>query len=246
MTNPYQAFRRYKKRQQFQPGILGLFNNPFYAARKGLFTAISELAGHITGRVLDVGCGQKPYAGLFQCADYVGMELDTEENRAGKKADYFYDGEVFPFPDSSFDSIVCNQVFEHVFNPDVFLAEVGRVLKPNGTLLMTVPFVWDEHEQPWDFARYSSFGIRHVLGNNGFEVMAHRKSVTGIRAVFQLLNGYLYKSTRCRVFGVRIKVVGTLLFPMINITGEVAGKILPGNEDLYLDNILLARKMPNA
>lgn len=246
MGNLYQSYRSYKKRQQFQPGVLGLFKNPFYAARKGLFDAMESFASDLSGRVLDVGCGQKPYIGLFPGTDYVGMELDTPENRSDKKADCFYDGKVFPFPDSSFDSVICNQVFEHVFNPADFLVELRRVLKPQGALLMTVPFAWDEHEQPWDFARYSSFGLRHLLESNGFEVVAQKKSVTGVKAVFQLLNGYIYKVTRPRYLGLRFKFVGTILFPVVNIAGEIAGTILPANEDLYLDNIILARKSLHA
>lgn len=62
-------------------------------------------------------------------------------------------------------------------------------------LLITVPFVWDEHEQPHDFARYTSFGLRHLLEKSGFEIIEHRKSVCDIRVVFQLLNGYIYKKT---------------------------------------------------
>ena len=58
---------------------------------------------------------------------------------------------------------MCNQVLEHVFNPDDFVREIARVLKPGGALLLTVPFVWNEHEQPYDYARYSSFGLRAFL-----------------------------------------------------------------------------------
>ena len=63
------------------------------------------------------------------------------------EADYFYDGQSFPFKGGSFDVVLTNQVLEHVFNPDVFLSEIHRVLTPDGVLLLTVPFLWDEHEQ---------------------------------------------------------------------------------------------------
>jgi SAM-dependent methyltransferase len=66
-------------------------------------------------------------------------------------------------------------VLEHVFNPDDFLNEVNRVLKPSGKLLLTVPFVWDEHEQPYDYARYSSFGLRSLLEKHGFSIVKHEK-----------------------------------------------------------------------
>jgi SAM-dependent methyltransferase len=162
---------------QFHGSLAGLLLNPFYFARKGLHDNIRALSGELQGRLLDVVCGQKPYRHLFRCDEYVGLELDTPENRATKPADAYYDGKAFPFEDGSFDSVLANQVFEHVFNPGEFLGEIRRVLKPEGKLLLTVPFLWDEHEQPIDFARYSSFGLRHVLENNGFAVLELKKSV---------------------------------------------------------------------
>ena len=67
-----------------------------------------------------------------------------------------------------------------------------------GLVLMTVPFVWDEHEQPHDYTRYSSFGLISILDRHGFEVLELRKSVDDIRIVFQLLNAYIHKKTQTR------------------------------------------------
>lgn len=105
----------------------------------------------------------------------------------------------------SYGGVICNQVLEHVFNPDLFLQEIFRVLKPGGKLLMTVPFVWDEHEQPWDYARYSSFGLRSLLERNGFIVDEQRKTNADARVLFQLINAYLYKALQAS--SVRLKVV---------------------------------------
>ena len=106
-------------RAEFRPGLLGLFVNPFCIARQGLYDNIGALAHAVRGKVLDVGCGRKPYAHLFRTDQYLGLELDTPTNRERKKADAYYDGETFPFEDGHFDSLVTFQVFEHVFNPEV-------------------------------------------------------------------------------------------------------------------------------
>ena len=235
------ALRNRYTRETFFPTWLSIFINPFYFARKGLARHIRDLGKNITGRTLDVGCGNKPYEHLYASSEYIGLEYDTPENRAAKRADYFYDGETFPFEDASFDSVVATEVFEHVFNPDRFLDEVHRVLRPGGMLLMTMPFVWDEHEQPHDFARYSSFGIRHLLEKHGFEVLEQRKSVDDVRAIFQLINAYIYKKTVTNNGWLNLAATLFLMAPF-NLLGEILGFILPRNPDLYLDNIVLARR----
>ena len=233
--------RKYYSETFFFPGITGLFLNSFYFARRGLAHHISALAPNITGATLDVGCGTKPYQHLFNSSEYLGLEIDSPENRAKKNADIFYNGSTFPFKPLSFDSIVANQVFEHVFNPEEFLSELNRVLKQGGNLLITVPFVWDEHEQPHDFARYSSFGLKFILDKHGFEILQHRKSVDDIRVIFQLLNAYIYKKTVTKSAIINVFITFILISPF-NILGELISKITPKNQDLYLDNVVLARK----
>ena len=236
-----QAIKNLIIKNQFEPSLIGLFVNPFFIARRGLLKSIKELGSDITGRTLDVGCGTKPYEKYFNCSEYVGLEIETTLNRELKKADYFYDGKKFPFGNAEFDSIVTNQVLEHVFNPDEFLDEINRVLKVGGKLLLTVPFVWDEHEQPYDYARYSSFGLKSLLEKHGFEIIKHHKSVNDFGVIVQLLNAYSYKITY------RIPLLRQLttitLGAIINFLGIVISFILPNNNDLYLDNILLARKL---
>jgi SAM-dependent methyltransferase len=225
------------KRHNFNPGLLGIFTNPFYFARKGLFKHISELAPQISGSTLDVGCGSKPYQQLFQATKYIGMEIAG----GNPDADCYYDGNHFPFLDAEFDSVITSQVFEHVFNPSEFLTEINRVLKEGGTLLLTVPFVWDEHEQPYDYARYSSYGLCHLLKEHGFEIIEHRKSMADIRIIFQLINAYLYKKTITGNPYLNMAITLAIMSPF-NLLGELMGFILPSNTDLYLDNIVLARK----
>lgn len=238
----FQIVKDFYNRQQFRPGLLGPLVSPFYLARKALFEEISKLARYMDGKLLDVGCGSKPYDDIFVFAtEYVGLEIDTYDNRTLKQADFFYDGNFFPFEDECYDGVICNQVLEHVFNPDLFLREIHRVLKPQGRLLITLPFVWDEHEQPWDYARYSSFGIKHILKKNGFTVVSHKTTNADVRAILQLINGYIYKSinTKWKVFDI---ILGVLLTAPINLAGIIFHKLFPSNPDLYLDHIILACK----
>lgn len=230
-------------KQNFFPGPLALLINPFYFARKGLYQNVNILSHFITGKILDAGCGQKPYRSLFRYNQYIGMDIEQSgHNHANENIDVFYDGHTFPFENETFDSVLSNEVLEHVFNPGEHLSEIHRVLRPNGFLLLTVPFLWDEHEQPYDYARYSSFGLKYLLENHGFEIVIHKKSMADVRAIFQLFNAYIFKKTqkwRKRYLGLFLTLV---LNAPINIIGSLLGFLLPSNPDLYLDNIVLARK----
>jgi SAM-dependent methyltransferase len=222
--------------QAFHPGLLGLLVNPFYFARKGLHQHIVALAPSVHGRLLDVGCGSKPYQKYFEASEYIGLDMQGRN----KHADRSYDGKTFPFSDGEFDAVLTSEVLEHVFNPDEFLSEINRVLRDGGVLLLTVPFVWDEHEQPFDYARYSSFGLRHLLESHGFEIIEHRKTMDDIRVIFQLVNAYIYKKTVTGSWRMNLLLTVILMAPF-NVLGELFAKILPNNSDLYLDNIILAR-----
>lgn len=234
--------KAYYVQQMMHPGPMGLLVNPFYFARRGLLVAIRHLASRIEGRVVDIGCGSRPYESLFKTSEYIGLELDTPENRLTKKADVYYDGKTFPFEPNSFDGAVCNQVLEHVFEPDAFMREIARILRTGGKLLLTVPFVWDEHEQPRDFGRYSSFGLRALLERNGFEVLEFRKTMGDVRTIFQMLNAYLFKKTQLRNRYLGLAATVFLMAPF-NLAGTILSWIMPRNADLYLDNVVLARKV---
>ncbi len=170
------ALRRHLRRQQFNPDLSGAFVNPFFLARRELWRGIAAASPALSGPLLDVGCGTQPYRELFATEIYVGLDIDSRAHaRAGSGRCLLRRRRGSRSATPSSESVLCNQVLEHVFNPHEFLGELGRVLAPGGRLLLTVPFVWDEHEQPYDYARYSSFGLKALLEQHGFRVLQHRK-----------------------------------------------------------------------
>ena len=239
MTN---ALRRFVRAQQFDPGWAGPFLNPFFLARRSLWHAVAMASPSLAEPLLDVGCGTMPYRQLFAVKDYIGLDIDSPATRAHGVADALYDGTRFPFPDGAFRGVLCNQVLEHVFTPDSFVAEIRRVLQPGGKLLLTVPFVWDEHDQPHDFARYSSFGLNALLLRNGMRVVEHRKLMPDVSVIFQLLNAYIYKVTLTRSRIVNLVLTALVMAP-ISIVGLVLGRVLPSNPDLFLDQLVIAEKI---
>ncbi|HEY3727891.1 MAG TPA: methyltransferase domain-containing protein [Solirubrobacteraceae bacterium] len=112
-------------------------------------------------RVLDVGAGDAPYRELFVGQEYLTLDHDDTEH-AGN-VDLHGSADSIPAGAGEFDVVVCTQVLEHVPEPLTALREFHRVLVPGGLLLATVPFVWEEHELPHDYFRYTRPGIEHLL-----------------------------------------------------------------------------------
>lgn len=243
--NPLKRLRQlaltFARARQFNPGIAGIAVTPFFLARRALWNNLVDVSKCVSGRLLDVGCGTMPYRSLFSVQHYVGLEIDSEQARTRNVADFFYDGTTFPFESDRFDGVLCNQVLEHVFNPIEFLSEIHRVLKPDGTLILTVPFVWDEHEQPFDYARYTSFGLSHLLKKAGFHIQIHRKTLGNAAILLQLLNAYLFKTIAPRR-AVSHAALGVLLFAPVSLIGLVVGALLPANSDLFLDHVVVAKR----
>jgi SAM-dependent methyltransferase len=181
------------RREEFLTSPLAIVVNPTYIIRNGIYRAILSVAPKIKGDVLDLGCGSKPYQSLFVNAhSYVGVDIAVSgHDHRGSKVDVYYDGAVIPFADGSFDSVVSFEVFEHVFNLEEVISETRRVLKPGGRLLITVPFAWEEHEAPYDFARYTSYGMKHMLEKAGFDILEMRKTTTCVLAVCQMFIAYI-------------------------------------------------------
>ena len=233
----------YIRRQSFNPDLAGLFVNPFYFIRKELHRNIKSLAPHLKGDLLDFGCGRKPYEQLFHVNKYIGIDMEqTGHEHKLSKVDVYYDGQHIPFKENTFDSVFCSEVFEHVFNLDEVLKEIHRVLIPDGKILVTVPFCWHEHEVPYDFGRYTSYGIKHIMEKNGFKVLEYRKSGNFVRVNFQLWANYFFYLIKIRHKTVRYLLSMALTIP-VNVVGALLIPLFPINTTLYFNNVVLAKKV---
>jgi len=217
---------------------------PFYLARRALRGEIAALGSKLTGTLVDIGCGVKPYLPLFPGCSYIGLEVPVASRYgSAKNADVYFDGRSIPLVDGCADVVLCTQVLEHVFEPDALLREIRRICRPGGRLLLTVPFVWDEHEQPYDYARYSSFGLAYLLRRHGFRVDEHRRTLPDASIFAQLWLVYLYKVTQSLPRLPRLALLNLAALPC-NLLGHALRWILPSNSDFYLDNVLLATREP--
>lgn len=119
-------------------------------------------------RVADVGAGDAPFRELFAHADYVTVDWTQSVHEGARHADIVASADSVPVPDSSFGAVLLTQVLEHVPEPANVLRELHRILEPGGRIYLTAPLVWELHELPHDYYRYTSEGLRHLLRAAGF------------------------------------------------------------------------------
>jgi SAM-dependent methyltransferase len=134
---------------------------------------LASSAGQIApgSLVLDAGAGQGRFSALFKHVKYVAVDLAIGDVTWDYSAlDAVCTLVDLCFGDNLFDVAVCTQVLEHVKEPSLVLAEVARVLKPGGVILLSAPQSWYEHQVPHDFFRFTGYGLRHLLEKNGFVV----------------------------------------------------------------------------
>jgi SAM-dependent methyltransferase len=231
------------KNQQFIVKAYSIFINPFFIIRLGLFKGLKEMALKMDGRLLDFGCGSKPYKTLFKkVAEYIGLDIENEGHSHKKEQiDVYYDGKTIPFENEHFDSVFSSEVFEHIFDIEPILLEINRVMRKDGLLLVSVPFAWNEHEIPNDFGRYTSFGLEHLLKKSGFEIIESRKTGHFAAVIAQYTALYIYEliHTKNKYFNILTNIL--LVFPFI-LLGFIISWCLPRNKTLFFNNIILARK----
>lgn len=214
-----------------------------YINKKWIYTGIKKHRDYITGDVLDFWCGKKPYQSLFNYHTYTWVDVEVSgHDNSLHKIDVYRDGKRLPFEDNSFDSIIAIEVFEHIFNLDEVLYELHRVLKPWGHLLSTTPFFIHEHEQPYDFARYSSFWLKHLYTIHDFTVIHADQYGNYGEVILQLIIRYWWKvlTTRNTILTVLIRIVFGI--PIILIWNLLSFLTLPVKQWWYLNNVFLVKK----
>jgi len=228
--------------------ILGAFFDPNYLTHRSLYRLIKDISKRFTGgRLLDFGCGNKPYQELFanRVDRYDGVDIEQSgHDHTNESIDYFWDGKTLPFENESYDHVISTEVFEHVFEIDNTLNEINRVMKVGADGIFTVPFAWEEHEKPYDYGRYSHFGLEYLLNKHGFEVVDRRKSGTYIQTIYQMKCCYWEKKIFIKVHNTYLYHLLVLLIAApVTLRGLFWSLVLPDSDELYMDNVVYIRKI---
>lgn len=188
------------------------------------------------GCVLDYGAGNSPYRQYISCDRYV--TADVSQNLAGDIQHLLVPGERLAVEAASFDAVLLLDVLEHVPDPDFVLGEIRRLLAPNGSLFISVPFIYREHETPYDFARYTVFGMRELIRRQRGKIVRLGKAGN---VLYTLLSLFLERGVGNGEFnrlGVSGRIVNRLLRTLVPILAPLLCKP-PNHDDGIYHHLLL-------
>jgi len=199
-----------------------------------LYRRFSELLPALGGRVLDVGCGDKPYRSWFGVVtEYVGLDV-----AGGANVDVVVSAsESWPFPEDHFDVLFSSQVLEHVESLDHTLFEMRRVLRKGGSIMLAIPFLYNEHGTPYDYRRLTVNGVAQLFP--GLEIIRLEK-IGGIGSTLVLLMLNWLSNFRY------IKVMLPIWIPLslvLNVLGLLMDRM--DRTGAFYNNLLMVVKKPS-
>ena len=132
-------------------------------------TVLPVALAHARGDLLDVGAGHVPYRRYVE--EHVNVYHTLDREKRIEEIDFVSDAQDMRsvILDDRYDVVLLLEVLEHVPNPSKVVAEIYRILKPGGTLILSVPHLSRLHEEPYDFYRYTKYGLTHLLEVANFQ-----------------------------------------------------------------------------
>ncbi|MBA3429905.1 MAG: class I SAM-dependent methyltransferase [Actinobacteria bacterium] len=215
-----------------------------WLATKDLYRELGVLAPQLKGRILDVGCGRKPYRRWFTAAnEYVGLDITADSD-----ADIVVvPGERWPLEDASFDAVFSTQVLEHVRDFDNVRSEIGRVLKPRGRAVVSLPFIYSEHGAPDDFRRFSAYGAAQIFPADWEILKVSRLGSVGSSLGVLFLNWIdvsLSKTRPTKILKVALLPAWIFVSAIVNAVGAILDSV--GDQSITYVNVLLVFAKPGA
>ena len=207
-----------------------------------LYAVLRPALARLEGDVLDVGCGAKPYRDWVPGARrYVGIDVFDGPQVDG----VIVAGRPWPVADGAFDALLCTQVLEHVEDLDHAVGELVRVLRPGGEAVITVPFIFGEHNGPDDYRRLSRHGLRRVLEDHGLEVVRlepHGAIGSTLGAIALCWTFDALPRGRRGLLTAPLLPLWSLLCLVVNLCGAALDRV--DRTGLYYGNLLVVARRP--
>lgn len=126
---------------------------------------IAKYSNRCQGKLVDIGCGNKPYIDYFShVKELIGIDI------ADSEADILANAKFLPVKSNSIDIVLCNQVIEHEYEPEKIVAEISRILRERGILILSAPQMGRLHGEPNDYYRYTKWGLKYLLEKHGMKI----------------------------------------------------------------------------
>jgi SAM-dependent methyltransferase len=194
-----------------------------YLSLRPLLSGLSKFADDIARekarKILDLGCGIKPYEPLFSFTEhYVGFDVQPHP-----KVDVVGFNWELPFADDAFDALLCTQVLEHTARMTETAKEIRRVVRPGGLVYVSVPLTFPEHGVPYDFYRLTRYGLREVFRD--FEVVSLTAHNGYIATMFRLWNAFLSYLPGSQYYFAPLFLVNNALALLADFAARVVGRM---------------------
>lgn len=206
--------------------------------RRTLLDALlRSTAPQMKGRVIDIGGKRCQKRGDFRPPEH-GIESWTYVNNdVSTQPDCLCDAASLPFRDGEFDMALVMEVLEHVPRPDAVLAEAVRILRPGGTLIASMPFLYAVHADPYDFQRWTLTKHEQVLRSTNVESV----TIVPMGGVFAVTHDLLHvAANRCesRVASFMLRMAKSAIRPFV----EMLDKAVSLDEYINTGYFILAEK----
>lgn len=200
------------------------------------------------GIVVDIGCAdQSLKKKLSSDCEYIGLDFPgTVDSMYKTRPTVFGDAHQPPFATSSVDTVTLLQVLEHLSDPETALLESCNLLKTNGLLILSMPFLYPVHDAPADYQRFTKHKLEMLLAKNGMVVERLISIGQPVVTAAALMNIALVKSVINAIRNKHLFLLFAALLPavipIINIFGWLLGKISPADDFMPHSLFVLARK----
>ncbi|MCB9978512.1 MAG: class I SAM-dependent methyltransferase [Rhodospirillales bacterium] len=163
-------------------------------------------------RILNVGAGGEIAMRLQALSGVDLVQIDIDPARAPDIVADVCDLSMMQA--GSFDAVFMLEVLEHVKTPQAALDEIYRVLKPGGALFLSTPFIFPLHDEPYDFYRYTKYGLAHLLAAFGDVKISERNDFfQSIMVLFA--RAMITSDSRNRIVGMGLFALALVFYPVL-------------------------------